>query len=69
MESDTESVADTDDIEKLHTTQQVADIFEVGAQTVRVWITKKKFPGARRVNGRWRIPHSDVVAMANGNHG
>jgi excisionase family DNA binding protein len=46
----------------------VAKMFDVTQYTVREWIDSGVLP-ARKVQGRWRIQHKDVVELANKEHG
>lgn len=53
---------------KLYTTKQVADMYEVTAETVRNWIDRGQLR-AIKVNGFYRIPHEDVLALARDKYG
>lgn len=55
--------------EKLYSTTRVAELFSVTVETVGDWIKQGKLPGSVKVNGKWKVPHSAVMALANGRHG
>lgn len=54
---------------KYLTTSQVADIFQVQAETVRDWIAKGHFDGCIQIDSYWRIPESSVKQFAQDRHG
>jgi excisionase family DNA binding protein len=49
-------------------TERIAELFEVTAETVRNWIEKGSLPGVK-VNGYFRIPLSAVRKLAKGRYG
>ena len=53
----------TSPIGKFYTTNEVADIFKVTAETVRRWIDDGDLKAAA-FNGRWRIREQDLVAFS-----
>lgn len=55
-------------VEKHYSVHSVAGMFDVGAQTVRLWIREGKLK-ARKINGRWRIPESELKRLANTRYG
>lgn len=58
------------EIEKHYTTEQVAELFEVGAATVRQWIRDKKLAAIKLPgSGRIRVPESAVRNLANQKYG
>lgn len=50
-------------LQKLYTTKQVGEMFEVTAETVRNWIDKGQLR-AVKVNGFYRVPLEDIQALA-----
>lgn len=47
---------------ELFTIAQVAEMFTVTPDTVRVWLRAGRFPNARKVGGKnWRVPRQDIV--------
>lgn len=59
----------TTEVEEMMPTKAVAKVFSVTTETARHWITRGYFPNAVQINGQWRIPKSDVVALAKERHG
>lgn len=55
--------------EKMYSSVKVAELFDVTPETVGDWIKQGKLPGSEKINGRFRIPHSAVIALAKGRHG
>ena len=53
----------------LKTTDEVAEIFRVTPQTVRMWIRENKFPNIVRPGRKYMIPMSDVLSLLNEQHG
>lgn len=51
---------------KFYSPEEVAEMFAVKAETIRDWIAKGKFPGAIKIDARWRIPEHAIRALANG---
>lgn len=49
-------------------TERIAELFEVTAETVRNWIEKGDLPGVK-VNGYYRVPLSAVRALAKERYG
>lgn len=62
----TEQIDPTTD--PLYGVEQVADMFGVGEPQVRVWIKDGKL-NATKVLGRWRVPKSEIIRLANEEHG
>lgn len=56
------------DVEKMHTVTSVAETFGVKPATIREWIKAEKIKGVK-ILGRWRVPHSEVVRIANKEYG
>jgi excisionase family DNA binding protein len=52
----------------LYGVTQIAKMFSVEPYTVRVWIKEGKLQG-RMIQGRWRVPKSEVIRLANEEHG
>lgn len=52
----------------LYTAQEVAKMFGVTAYTIRLWIEQGRIE-ARKIEGRWRIPRSEIRRVANEEHG
>lgn len=48
---------------KFYSITTVAKIFEVTPATIRNWITSGSLK-AVKIQGRWRIPHSAIVAFS-----
>lgn len=49
-----------------YTVPELAPIFEVDVQTVRIWVRGGKFPNAikKYPGNTWLIPRSDVITFA-----
>lgn len=46
---------------------EVADYFRLGKFTMTLWLAdpnKTAFPNSYKIGGNWRIPRSDVIALA-----
>jgi excisionase family DNA binding protein len=56
------------DLDPWLSTNTVAAMFEVQPETVRDWIALERIP-ATKINGKWRIKKSDMLAFANSQHG
>lgn len=52
----------------LYTAQEVAKMFGVTAYTIRTWIDSDRIK-AKKIEGRWRIPRSEIRRVANEEHG
>lgn len=46
-------------------TRQIAKMFSVKGYTVGEWIREGKLRNAVKVNGRWRVPLTEVQRYAN----
>lgn len=49
----------------LMSTRQIAKMFSVKGYTVGEWIREGKLRNAVKVNGRWRVPLTEVQRYAN----
>jgi transposase len=58
----------SDPIDKMYSTQYVADMFDVTAETVRNWINAGKLESIQ-VNGYHKIPRRALLAFANSRYG
>lgn len=64
-----------DDLPELCMVGEIAQFFRIGDEQVKGWLrekdeTKQKLPNAFKVQGnRWRIPRSDVIALAHSMYG
>lgn len=56
------------DADRLMTTEQVAEFFNVKPLTIRDWITTGKLK-ATKINGYWRVWYSDVMTLAQEKYG
>lgn len=54
--------------DKLHTVKEVAVIFGVDEQTVRIWLRDKKLSGLK-VNSAWRVTKTAMQEFAIGKFG
>ena len=45
---------------KLYTPEQVAELFQVSAQTVRNWLSSGELKGMKLSSRAWRIKESDL---------
>jgi excisionase family DNA binding protein len=52
----------------LYPTTRVAETLGVTAETVRDWIAQGKIEGVK-INGYWRVRRSEVIRLANAQHG
>lgn len=50
--------------EKLYTTKEVAEIFQVTEYTVRTWLKDGTLTGIKTKTDRWRIKESDLKKFA-----
>ena len=57
-----------DDDVTLYTAKEVANLCQVTAQTVRLWLTDHKLKGVR-LEGGWRIKKSDLLEFLNERYG
>lgn len=53
---------------KLYTVSEAAALFSINDASMRKWISEGKIR-AGKVNGQWRIKHSDVVKLINESFG
>lgn len=51
------------------TVNEVAEIFRVSAETVRIWITEGKFPNTIRPGRKFLILRDDVTAIIKAEYG
>lgn len=56
------------DIDPLLSTNKVAALFDVTAETVRDWISQGKIEGVK-INNTWRIRKSEVLRFGQQRHG
>lgn len=54
----------SDKIQKLYSVPTIADLFDVGADTVRRWINDGQLP-AKKINNRWKVAQSDLEDFSN----
>lgn len=55
-------------IEKHYDTAEVAKKFSVTEYTVREWLRFGVIEGVK-INGRWKVPHSELVRLATEKYG
>lgn len=55
--------------EKLYTTKQVAEIFNVTEYTVREWLKEGTLVGIKTATDRWRVTESAIKKFANSRYG
>lgn len=53
---------DKEETRLLYTVEQVAELWQYHAETIRKWIRQGRLPGAKKIANSWRIPNSSVEA-------
>jgi predicted site-specific integrase-resolvase len=60
---------DISEFPELLSCRQVADIFQVTTETVRIWVADGLFEGAVQPKRQWRIPKASVLKVLNTQYG
>lgn len=59
--------------DEFYTVDELARIFKVSKATIRVWLNNDRFPNAFKTSesdkAQWRVPKSDVRALAQKEYG
>lgn len=55
-------------VDPLYPAKDVAKMLGISTYTLRIWIEQGRIKG-RKIQGRWRIPKSEVKRVANEEHG
>lgn len=63
------NIAPGSELPKLYTTKEVAEIFNVTAETVRNWILTGQLHAKQTPGHQYRIPRQDVLNFARSHYG
>lgn len=55
--------------EEFYKTPKVASILGLSVETVGDWIKAGKIQDAKKINGYWYVPRSEVLRIVNERHG